>query len=128
MERSRRSASALLILLFVIGCAHTKLEEKKPEPLKYEEIQEKINRVYPELILCYHQSLKNKKIFYGRAMLTIKINKTGKIVSIAWKPEPPLDFKECSWNVLKEIKFRRLPDTVRIELPIKFTLEMEEKK
>ncbi len=130
MERGRRGLSALLILLFLWGCATTEHSQlKKPlEALKYEEVKEKIDQVYPELLLCYHSSLKGGEIFYGEANLTLIIDKNGKLKRFSWRPKPPERFYKCTEDVFAEVHFRKLPDRVRIEIPIKFTLEMEEKK
>ncbi len=130
MERSGRGLSALLILLIMVGCGGVVRGnlKKSPAPLKYDEVRSEIERVYPELLLCYHSSLKGGEIFYGKTKLIISIDRRGRIYAVDWKPRPPERFYACTREVLSEIHFRELPDKVKIEIPIKFTLEMEEKK
>ncbi len=131
MQRSGRSLSALLIVVGLVfsACAGEKsLVKKTPAPLTTGEIGSKISSVYPELELCYHQSLKNRDIFYGKALLVIWIAKDGGVKRITWKPMPSSKFLECTRDVIMKLNFRKLPDDVRIEIPVNFTLEMEEKK
>ncbi|GEM_PF-6925936 len=128
MQRSGKGFSALLILLFISSCLSGggKVALKKASTLQFKGVRDKIKNVQPEFELCYLTAIRKRKIFYGKLLLTVVIDRMGRVREMIWKPEPPAVFKKCAEDVVKRIDFGKLPDEVRIEVPLKFSLEMEE--
>ena len=117
----------LLVSVFLISCAANNIK-KESEPLKNIEVTNEFKKIMPKLEDCYKNTIVGKKGFYGKGLLVLKIGKDGKVNNYNWKPVPPDNFIICTDTVIKNIRFRKLPDTVRLEIPVSFVISVEDKK
>ena len=126
MGSGRKHKICIILFLFsLFSCIHT--VEKTPVPLKNGEVIKEMKKIYPELVKCYERTITGKNGFYGKGLLTLKINKNGDIKEYEWKPQPPDNFVICTDRTIKSLHFRKLPDSVKIELPVSFIISVEDK-
>ena len=126
MGSGRKHKICLIVfLIFLISCSTIGVR-KKTGPLLKEEVYGQLKKISPKLEKCYERTIIDKNGFYGKGILILKIDKSGNIADYNWKPQPPDNFVICTDSIIKSIKFRLLPDTVKIELPVSFIISVED--
>jgi len=129
MGSGRKYKICIILFLFItffVSCASNKIKKETGE-LKNNEVRREFLKIMPKLEKCYEKTIIDKNGFYGKGILFLEIGKNGRTTNYKWKPTPPDNFIICTDSIVKNITFRELPDTVKIELPVSFIISVEDK-
>lgn len=114
----RKVLLAFVMTVFVLGVQATNGEAENPKPTNYKEVISKIG--YPETSKA--QGIE------GQVIVTLKVNKNGKVVNHRFDSYPCTDMRDAVKDVLKDLRFKAAknasgePVVGFIALPVNFKL------